>query len=181
MHCCTGNGTRGLYYAWEGTVREKGDAAQVNLLLNRAAKLLDVDSYLPFEGRVLLHNKAARRIAVRIPSWVDRRALRAGVGGREASLDWIGNYLEFAGLQPGETIALTFPIRETTAKYTVNAQTDQERVYTCVFRGDTLVEISPRDAAPTSYPLYQRDHFRKDKAPMKNIQRFVPYKMVVHW
>lgn len=43
MHCCTGNGARGLYCAWEGTVREKGDTAQVNFLLNRVSKLLDVN------------------------------------------------------------------------------------------------------------------------------------------
>ena len=39
-----GNGTQGLYYAWEAAVREDGDTAQVNLLLNRASALLDVDS-----------------------------------------------------------------------------------------------------------------------------------------
>lgn len=72
MQCCTGNGTQGLYYAWEGIVRERGETAQVNRLLNRAAKLLDVDSFLPYAGKVVLRNKAARRIAVRIPGWVSR-------------------------------------------------------------------------------------------------------------
>lgn len=181
MGCCTGNGTRGLYYAWEGTVREKGDSAQVNLLLNRASKLLDVDSYLPYEGKIVLRNKAARRVSVRIPYWVDRHELRAEVSGQNAPLDWIGNYIVLGGLKPADTITLKFPIKETTAKYTVNANTDQAQVYTCTFRGSTLVDISPRDTTPTSYPLYQRDHLRNDKTPMKTTQRFVPDKIVVHW
>lgn len=181
MHCCTGNGTRGLYYAWEGTVREKGDTAQVNLLLNRASKLLDVDSYLPYEGKVVLRNKAARRISVRIPYWVARHELRAEVSGQNAPLDWIGSYLVLGGLKPADTITLKFPIKETTAKYTVNANTDQEQVYTCTFRGSTLVDILPHDTTPTSYPLYQRDHLRLDKAPMKTIERFVADRTVLNW
>ena len=76
MHCCTGNATQGLYYAWEGTLRETDDKAMVNLLLNRAGRLVDVDSYLPYEGKVIIRNKAARRVAVRVPSWVDKRVLR---------------------------------------------------------------------------------------------------------
>ena len=34
--------------------------AQVNLLLNRASPWLDVDSYLPYEGKVVIHNKTAQ-------------------------------------------------------------------------------------------------------------------------
>lgn len=181
MLCCTGNGSQGLYYAWEGIVREDGDSAQVNLLLNRAARLLDVDSYLPHEGKVVLKNKAARRIAVRIPAWVDRRELRADVSGQEAALDWIGNRAVFAGLNATDVITLRFPVRETTARYTVNAQTDQQQVFTCTFRGSTLVDISPRDTSPASYPLYLRDHLRTDRAPMKSVTRFVADRSVANW
>jgi len=181
MHCCTGNATRGLYYAWEGAVRESGDTAQVNLLLNRASKLLDVDSHLPYEGKVVLRNKAAGRIAVRIPSWADRKALRADVSGKEAAPDWIGNRAVFAGLKPTDVITLRFPVRETTARYTVNAQTDKEQTYACTFRGSTLVDVSPRDTSPTSYPLYLRDHLRADQAPMKEVTRFVPERIIANW
>jgi hypothetical protein len=181
MLCCTGNGPRGIYYAWEGALRENGRNAEVNLLLNRAGRLLDVDSYLPYEGKVVLRNKSAERIAVRIPSWVGRRELRADVSGKEAALDWIGNRVIFAGLQPADVITLRFPVRETTARYTVNAQTDKQQVYTCTFRGSTLVDISPRDTSPTSYPLYQREHLRADKAPLKKITRFVPDRIIANW
>ena len=42
MHCCTGNGPQGLYYAWEGIVRHDGNAADVNMWLNRRSPWLDV-------------------------------------------------------------------------------------------------------------------------------------------
>jgi len=181
LGCCAGNGTQGLYYAWEGIVREQGDTAQVNLLLNRAARLLDVDSYLPYEGRVVLRNKAARRISVRIPFWVSRRDVRVRVGGAERPLEWVGNYLVLDCLRPGQEAVVSFPVRESTASYTVNANTSEEKVYSCTFRGSTLVDISPRDTSPTTYPLYLREHLRADRAPMKTVERFVPSRLIVQW
>ena len=181
MTCCTSNGTQGLYYAWEGIVRCSGGAAQVNLLVNRASELIDVDSYLPYEGKVIIRNKAARRVAVRVPSWISRREIRADVDGRTAPLEWTGNFLLFDGLDGGELLTIIFPVKETTARYTVNARTPAEQAYTCTFRGSTLVDISPRDQSPTSYPLYQRDHLRKEKAPAKTVERFVSSKIVLNW
>jgi len=181
MHCCTGNASQGLYYAWEGAVRESGDTAQVNLLLNRAAKLLDVHSCLPHEGKVILKNKGARRIAVRIPAWVDRRALRATVGGKPVDLDWMSNRLIFCGLDAPCEITLTFPIAETTARYTVAANTPAEHAFICTFRASTCVDISPKDTAPTSYPFYDRAQMRTDRTPYRTLQRFVAARTVHGW
>lgn len=181
MTCCTSNATQGLYYAWEATVRESGDFAQVNLLLNRASKLLDVESCLPYEGKVMIRNKGARRVAVHVPCSVSRRQIRAEVAGQARPLAWAGNYLLFEGLAPSEVVTITFPVSETTARYTVNARTPAEQAYTCTFRGATLVDVSPRDRSPTSYPLYQRDLLRKDKAPTKTVERFVPSKVISNW
>ncbi|NLX07266.1 MAG: hypothetical protein GXY33_19175 [Phycisphaerae bacterium] len=182
MQCCTGNASQGLYYAWEGIVRRSGDSAQVNLLLNRADPSLDIDSYLPHEGKVVIRNKTNRRISIRIPSWVDRKEIRTHVSGRpRPSEDWVGNFLVFDDLKPGNEICIDFPIRETVASYTANCRTPMEQTYACRFRGGTLVDISPRDDSPTSYPLYQRDLLRNDKTPMKKKRRFVPEKTILHW
>ena len=181
MQCCTGNATQGLYYAWEGAVRESGDTAHVNLLLNRASKLLDVHSHLPYEGKVILKNKGARRIAVRIPAWLDRRALRATVGGKSVEPDWLGNRLVFCGLDAPCEIALTFPVAETTASYTVAANTPAEHAVICRFRGSTCVDVSPRDTAPTSYPFYDRAGMRNDRTPMKQVDRFIADRIVGAW
>ena len=67
IFCCTENGLIAYYHAWEGIVRCQDRVAQVNLLLNRASPWLDIDSYLPFEGKVVIRNKTARQISIRIP------------------------------------------------------------------------------------------------------------------
>jgi len=187
MHCCTGNATQGLYAAWEGAVRESGQRATVNLFLNRAARLVDVDSYLPYEGKVVIRNKSARRVAVRVPAWVDTKALRIRVGSGSSDssvwqeLDWVGRYVIFSGLKPSESITLTFPLEERTYTYTANARSPQEQVYTCTFRGSTLVDIFPRDSRPGIYPLYLREHLRQPAAPLRQVERFVADQTVNLW
>jgi hypothetical protein len=93
----------------------------------------------------------------------------------------VGSYVVFDGLKAGDVLNLTFPVAETTERYTVNARTPAEQAYTCTFRGGTLVDISPRDDAPTSYPLYLRADMRAAKAPMKTVTRFVPQAIVSRW
>ena len=173
--CCTGNGTQGLYYAWESIVRFEDGAAQVNLLLNRASPWLDVDSYLPYEGKVVLRNKAADRVAVRIPSWVNREAVRCSVNEEQTSPLRLGNYLVFGGLNRGDAVTIEFPVVDTTETYSVG-----DTKYTCRFRGNTLVEISPRDDKSTAYPLYLRDHYGADRAPMKTVERYVA-PLTIRW
>ncbi len=181
MHCCTGNATQGLYYAWEGTLRETGDKAVVNLLLNRAGRLVDVESYLPYEGKVVIRNKTAGRLAVRAPSWVDKRALRSEDGQLANEPYWVGRHLVFESPRPGAAITLTFPVPVQTSTYTVNARSPQEQQYACEFRGSTLVDIAPRDKALTGYPLYQRAHMRASAAPFRRARRFVAAKTVRGW
>ena len=52
MHCCTANGSQGLYYAWEGILRRRDWGAEINLWLNRRSPWVDVLSHLPHEGRL---------------------------------------------------------------------------------------------------------------------------------
>ncbi len=182
MHCCTGNATQGLYYAWEGTLRENGDHAVVNLLLNRAGRLVDIDSYLPYEGKVVIHNHAASRISLRVPGWVQRKSVQLRVGNINRPLDWVGQYLLVTDIKPGDVVELTFPIFESTSSYTVNANSKAEIVYKCTFRGSTLVEISPRETNLIGLQLYQRDTMRKgSETPMREVQRFVADNTILGW
>jgi hypothetical protein len=181
MLCCTGNGTQGLYYAWEGSLRESGQTAQVNLLLNRVGKLVEVESWLPFEGRVRVLNKTAKIMAIRIPAWVDRGELRIQVGENEIEPGWINNRILLQDLPHGGDVSLNFPVKESQASYTINAHSEHEQVYTCTFRGSTCLEITPRDEEATSYPLYLRDHLRAAEAPMKPATRHTADRIVSDW
>ena len=173
MQCCTANAARGLYYAWEAIARCTGEEGQVNLLLNRAAPWLDVESHLPYEGKVVIRNKTCSRIAVRIPAWVNRRQLRVLANGADRPLSMVGSYAIVDGVKPGDVIELRFPVAEESVQLTAHALTDDETVHKIEMRGNTVVDISPRDEEPTVFPLYQRDHMKGDKAPTKAVTHTV--------
>ena len=183
--CCQGNGSLALYEAWRAILDHSDGVVQVNLLLNRASPWLDVDSYLPYEGKVVLKNKTARTAHVRIPSWVDKKVVRCSVNDRQAARHWLSNYLILEGLRPSDVVRVEFPVLKSTEKYTLPSYGGQ---YTCDFKGSTLVDISPRSDKPglvqmasddggifavkKGYPIYLRDHLKAGRAPLKRVERF---------
>lgn len=171
--CCTGNGSQALYYAWEGITRFHGKTATVNLFLNRASAWMDIDSYLPYEGKVVLHNKLASTAMVRIPAWLDRSTVEVQVNGRPVNPTAAGRYLVIDGLAPKDVVTMTFPLKETVEKDTMAGTT-----YTITFRGSTIVDIQPRANGPHSYPLYLRSAFTANKAPMRMKRRFVADRLI---
>lgn len=166
--CCSPHGLMGVFYAWDGILRYSGGAARINLLLNRASPWMDVDSHLPYEGKVVLRNKQAREVFARVPLWADKNAIRCRVNNGEVAKVWFDQYLRFQGLRPGDILTLEFPMVETTEKWTLGNQ-----VHTCRFRGNTLTEISP--PLPNGLPLYKRraEECKAAKAPMKKVTRYV--------
>ena len=184
--CCNGNVPVGLYEAWDGIVRGMGDMVQVNLLINRASAWLDIDSSLPYEGKVVLKNKTARTVHVRMPQWVAKSGVRCRVGERQVVPGWVGSYLFIGMLAPGDSVTIEFPIVETTEKH---AAVSYSQEYTCHFRGNTLVDISPRPDRPArtvdisddgdrfavnkGYPIYLRNHYKANKAPTVEKERYV--------
>ena len=169
MHCCTGNGSRSLFYAWNNIVRDQGlGTAQINLLLNRASPWLDIDSHLPYEGKVVIHNKTAKRLFVRMPLWVAHKEVRCQVGPEPRHAVWNNNYLLVEGLKPGNEVTITFPMVDKTWACTLWGKT-----YTLQLRGNTVVDISPREHSDRGYPIYQRDPLRAQTAPMVRRTRYV--------
>ena len=74
--------------------------------------------------------------------------------------------------------------------------------YRLMLKGNTVVEMEPTvgrskhrnelynldlgykdgpGAVPQLCPLYQRDQYKQDKAPMKRVTRFVPKEEVIRW
>ncbi len=192
--CCSGNCPPAIYAAWDGIIQGKDGVVQVNLLLNRASEWLDIDSYLPYEGKVVLHNKAARVATVRMPRWADLKQVKATVNGNEAALEWLGRYAFFNGLKEGDEIEITFPVVERMETYTLlwkeedmwpestylgpqwKPKNPPDR-YTLHLRGNTVVDVEPRSKL-AGFPLYQRDEMKQLKAPMVRRTRFVPSRRI---
>ena len=176
--CCTANGTYALYYAWHGITRFQDDVATVNLFMNRASEWMDVHSYLPYEGKVVLKNKQARTALVRIPSWVAMHEVRSLVNQQAVKPAAAGRYLVFQDLQPKAEIVLTFPIVERPGKYFIH-----NKEFTATFHGSTVIQIDPPVALDDQrdkyyWSLYEWGHAQEDftagRTPTKTTKQFVP-------
>ena len=170
MHCCA-SGAEAFYIAWHHIVtKDQLGAVRVNLLLNRDTHWVRVNSHLPHEGRVDLIVHDAPTLLIRIPSWVQHGDVRLAIGGSESPLskkDWDGDYVRVAAVEPGEQVTVHFPMHEHSARVHI-AGTD----YTLGWRGDTVVDMSPRG---TIHPLYMRDALKTSTAPpSKMVEYFVP-------
>ena len=182
MGCCSGNATQGLYFAWEGALRCNHNTATINLLLNRASPLVDVDSYIPHQGKVLIHNKAARRCFVRILSWIDKTQLKVSVAGKLRPHLWAGNYLMIDQIKPGDEIVLDFPIPESKASYTVHHRVwRKEKKVTYTFRGSTVVDVDPKEENAMHIPIFYRPQLREKSVPMVEVQRVVHRRLNLGW
>jgi len=180
VQCCTCNAVRGIFYAWEGITKLKGESAVVNLFLNRASAWLDVDSYLPYEGRVVIRNKTARRVSIRIPSYVNMRELVCRLGSAVIRPEFVGRYLVIDGLAPGDVIELSFPLVKQDYRFTVNGNTPYEKEYSFSMKANTVLDISPRDLRIDTYPYYQREHLKADRAPLHTVTRRI-YPIIPRW
>jgi hypothetical protein len=180
--CCGAHGNMGLFYAWDGTLRHEDGTTRVNLLLNRASPWMDIDSYLPYEGKVVLKNKGSREVFVRMPVWVDRKHVRCSIGQKDVQGVWFNNSLRFRSLQPDDVLTIRFPMKTKTEEWTIprvsGTQGPEMQLHTCKFKGNTLAEMSP-PLVPGS-PLYQRSYFLNKEAPMKNVTRFAT-PLVLKW
>jgi hypothetical protein len=168
--CCTGNGTRALYYIWEHMLQYSDGQLVIHLLLNRASRWADVYSYIPYEGRVDLKIKLdCRGIMVRTPQWLDPRSphLCCSVDGVGRAVTRQGRYIEIGSVTKGTYVTLTFPIAERTVNEKIGPAT-----YTLVLKGTTVVSIDPPGK---NVPLYQeRAKYRKAETRWTRVARFVP-------
>ena len=174
--CCTGNGSLGLYYAWEGIVRGHDGTATINLLLNRASPWVDIDSYLPYEGRVKLHVKSARSVAVRIPAWVHIDAVQMTLDEHPIRPLRANRYLTLDSLKPGQVIELKFDVPEDSASYLIPGNPVGR--HNISFRGSTAITVEnvlppEPEEMKTMYMLYEREHLKADRAPIKEVTRYV--------
>ena len=172
MHCCTGNGSRAIYYAWEHILDYRDETLRINLLLNRASPWADVDSYIPYEGQVDIKMKKTCNLEVRIPEWVKPEQTVCTVNGKKKEITFRGRYAQFGRVKKGDVAVTHFPIVERTVRTKIGGND-----YTLVVKGNTVVFMDP----PGKWcPLYQRDHYRDNQVRWVERERFVG-EGALHW
>jgi DUF1680 family protein len=165
MHCCLGEACMTVYRVWAHILDHDGGQLKVNLLLNRASPWADIESSIPYQGRVELKIKQPCGLSVRIPEWVKPDQARCRVNGADRPLAWDGRYAVIGKVQPMDVVTLSFPIFERTDKVRI-----QGKDYTLIRKGNEVVHIDP----PGKYcPLYQREKYRENMVYSKEVQRFV--------
>ena len=176
LGCCNINFSRAIPYLWDNILDFYDGTLRVNLLLNRASQWADVDSYIPYEGRVDVKIKQACALSVRIPEWVAPEDAEVTVNGQPRELAWDGRYALIGEVGPGDVAALTVPITERTVKETMGYPYAVD--YTLVIKGNTVVFLDP----PGEHkPFYQRDRYRDNKVRWVNRQRFVSKIPALDW
>ena len=165
QHCCTANGARSLFFAWNQILTYHDGALSVNLLLNRVSRWADIDSYIPYLGRVVVHVKQSLELSLRIPEWATPENTHATINDAACRIEWNGRYARVGGVKAGDSVAVSFPIEERTDEIHV-----EKRRYTIVRRGNEVVSVDP----PGVFcPLYQREHYRSNRPRWLSVDRFV--------
>ncbi len=173
MHCCTGNHARAIWYAWHHILQQREGTLKVNLLLNRVSPWADVHSYIPYEGQVDVKVKKAVNLQVRVPDWTETEKTVCKVNGQVRELSWDGRYARVGDVQPGDLVAVTFPIEERKVKEKMWG-TD----YTMIIKGNSVVFIDPPGKY---YPFYQRDHYRQNQVRWVKRRHFVATQPAIDW
>ena len=169
MHCCTGNGTRALYYIWEHMVSYSRGTLSVNLLLNRPSEWADIKSFIPYEGQVEVFIKKTCELRVRIPEWANPRDVYSNVNDKSHKVSWDGRYALIGAVKPNDKVKVGFPITERIVAVDIEKQH-----YTLIVKGTDVVNIDP----PGRFcPLYQRDYYRQGAVRWKKTSRFVSKKL----
>lgn len=156
MGCCNASGVHGLYLLWHHAVQKKEDGVFVNLLFNQATPWVDVESYLPFEGKITVRIHKAAPLFIRVPKWVQREKVNVAGAGKEWM--WVGTYIRISNLKPNDQVTVSYPMVE--QEEVVRVLHDEYKVR---WRGNTVVSIEPPGKIG---PLYQRAHLKKEKAPL---------------
>ncbi len=163
--CCTGNGSRALFYVWRDMIHFDQGRLRLHLLFNRASPWADVNSFIPYEGRVDVNLKANCNLDIRLPEWVSPEEAGGVINNAPIELAYSGRYAQFGRVPRGDTATLTFPIRERNA----DAQIGDDS-YHLTIKGNDVVDIRP---AGTLYPYYQRASYRQPVAPLIQLERYV--------
>ena len=173
MNCCSASGCRALYAVWRDMISHDEGMLRVHLLLNRASKWADIESHVPFTGRVDVKVKRPLDLEIRLPEWVEpaRAAVEVDGKARRAAID--GRYVQVGPVAADQTVTMTFPISERTEKRNIEGHD-----YTFIIRGNDVVHVDP----PGRYaPMYQRAHYRQGRTLYRKVSRFVSAEQPFDW
>ena len=173
--CDTAWVTRTLYWVWKQMLTYRDGTLSVHLLLNRASSWADIDSYIPYQGRVDIKVKQPLDLCVRIPEWVSPqdvgvRVVDGNLHAHERNTTFNGRYVQIGSVRQDDVVTVVFPIHERTDSVDIRMGGSRGQ-FSLVRRGNDVVSIFPRGRY---YPFYQqRGHYRTGEPRWRKVERFV--------
>jgi hypothetical protein len=156
--CCTGGGVRAVYHILQNAVQyEAGGNITVHLLFSLSTKSLLIESYLPYEGRVVLQLHEEANLKIRIPEGIAPSDVQLFLDGNSQEPLVIGSYFALRGLHAGASLEMVFPLERIQKQETVAG-----REYCVRWKGNSVTELTPHG---TAYQTYLRATWEADTAP----------------
>jgi hypothetical protein len=169
QHCCTANGARNLYHVWDSIITKEDHLIKINLLLNRVSPELDIDSYLPAMGKVVLKIKNAPAVLVRIPAWCKAGDMKVLVSGVNRAVIQQERYIRIDALIPGDRVEIAFPLVEQVVTRVIG-----DLPYILKLHGSNVVAIDPKGIG---IPLYSN----QPEGILIEKPRFIPVPRSILW
>ncbi len=145
--CCVGTAPTAIKTIWDNCITNENSCEIVNIPCQKETEAIEMDSFIPNEGRIRLTAKKPCCAGFRLYSWMGDN-ITFTVNGKEicASVeDAVGK----ADLSNGDVFELTFDIKTVAKKETVRGTE-----FTVFWRGCDVVDLTP---GGEHIRLYQRD------------------------
>lgn len=167
---CTANTWRLLHGIWD-SILEKNDATlKINLHFNRASPWADIDSYIPYEGKVAVKMKVLKKqVLIRIPQWTDWDKVTCHINDKPRAFAWSNTwngYIQLKEVGKDDVITVAFPMKQWTESGTYGKD---NKAYKVTLKGNTVIKAEGLDG----YRVKYNEKYAADHASMRKIERFV--------
>jgi hypothetical protein len=145
MGCCSPEGMRGLWEAWNGAVEVRPDGLYVNLAFTRdhpAAKLV---ASRPDDGALQVTLRRRGKVFLRPPAWADRASVRLERNGLPQAVAWGGTAAAYVVTQAkrGEVLTLRWPVPRFTQTFQPSSIPGRSTSLTVHWIGNEVVGVTP--------------------------------------
>jgi hypothetical protein len=145
---------RAIYTVWSNIHREwTDDRGQKTVYVNMNVPIDFTSAQMipcpPDAGRMAIVARESADFRLRPPAWVPRETVRAWVDGERVQAQWEGAYIAFDGANPGDQLAITYPLA--TYSQDVAIFEDPNLVVSYSWEGITAIGVDP---AGKDFPMH---------------------------
>ena len=145
--------------------------------MNRASPWADIDSFIPYQGKVVVRLKTAfENLLVRVPEWTDWNAVSCRVNDSNCEHGWSDyprGYVAIGRVQQGDRVVVEFPMKEWVVAKEIpvspNVSPTKRKECKVTLKGNTVISISEN----ISYPIALQQKYRAERADTRKVARFV--------